>query len=154
MRADRGPEEPADRTPFLSAGREARSRQQQTGVRLPGEMPYRVAGHQELQARHCAAWSDDTADFAQCCGRISHVAEQISEGEGIERLVAKWQLLGPARSIPDSRCSATMGNTPATAARHLASDSYARHRVIAAGGEHEPHSARAGGHIQDVRRIG
>ena len=117
-------------------------------------MPYRVAGHQELQARHCAAWSDDTADFAQCCGRIGHVAEQVSEGEGIERLVAKWQLLGPARSQPDSRCSATLGNKLATAAQHLFGDVYARHRGIAAVGEHERHPGRAGGHIQDVCRIG
>ncbi len=108
----------------------------------------------ELEVGHYPAGADHPGQLPQGGGRVRHVAQQVGEGEGVERGVGERQLLPPADEQRNAPGLAVVGHTGHPGPQHLAAQVDPGDLGAGAGRDLACHPGRAGRHVEHRSRIG
>src|SRR5207302_9445519 len=113
---------PAGPPPGSATKRVTRRSHHEAGVNAPAGAPQRAWRYKEVEARQTPRGPKHSGELGEGCRGVGDVAQQIGEGDGIERLRWKRQLFGACVLEPDTAVETRVGNVFAADLQHRLAD--------------------------------
>ena len=126
----------------------SRERQDEPNVELPESTHRACLRDAELQHRHRSTRTHDAGELAERRGRVVDVAQQVGDGQGVERCVGERQRLGSSLVQLDPRGEPAGSDASARDGEHVGAPVDADDRAAVLPDELERDRARAGGDVQ------
>jgi len=145
--ADARPEEAADVAPTRrdSAAEEGQGHAHVGLPRRAGD----AGRDEEVEHRDSAAWTDDAGDLLHRRGRIVDVAEEVREGQGVERCIVERQRFGPPFAELDPLAQPCLFDAGPACGEHLGALVDADDVTAVAPDELDRHRRGSAGDVQD-----
>jgi hypothetical protein len=140
-------EEGADVTPFPREEPSAR-RQDRAGVEAPERVP-RAARHCEIERSHPSPGEQEAREGTKRARDVTDVAEEVGEGNRVERFVREGWCLGVALDEAQATIEAAACSGPRPH-EHRAGDIGADDISVGLMEKIQGERARAGGHVEDT----